>query len=933
MVTPLLATKLYVPWPRAGHPASSLVTRCRLNRRLEAGLRGKLTLISAPAGFGKTSLIVDWLQSRGQIPDAGVPNAARGLPAEPTTIDVGWLSLDEGDNDPARFLSYLIAALQPFRPQLAEPYAALLHSPQPPAPETILAMLLNALAAGDRDLLLVLDDYHVIDAQAVHALLALFLERMPPQCHLLLATRSDPPLPLARLRSQGQMVELRTDNLRFTHDETATFLNAVMGLDVTPADLAVLEARTEGWITGLQLAALSLQGRADASQFVSAFGSAHRYIMEYLVEEVLDRQPVPIRRFLLYTAILNRLSGPLCDALLEEVRMQTAQAEEALTAGGQAILDHLERANLFLIPLDEEGRWYRYHHLFGAVLAAQLQRIYPDRVAWLHRRASDWFEQQQLFDEAIHHALAAGEFERTVTLLERLAPTLLKRGEMVTLRRQIERLPSTVRQRYPQLGLALAEALAIADDKREAEKVLDDAEGAAEVLQHDPAARALLLGKAATIRLYLALLTNDREKATAMAERALRLLPAEDLPSRAKASLYWGLALFTWGRMDEAIDAFGETHRLSLETDDLHTTVWALDNIGDSYLYSGRLHQAEAPLRRALQLAAAYGQERLPTLGLPLVSLSMVLYEWNRLDEAAVLSQEALSLLDRFPSIHFEIFCRLQQGRVAFGTGNLAAAEAAVQRAAELAEREEIVPLYASQIAHVQMRLWLALGRRQEAKAWGRQWRANLDDALDFAYEPAHLALARLLIFQNQHEEALRLLRRLQQAAAHGGRRGILVESLLLQALAQHACGQHGPALAIVQRALVLGEPEGFVRIFVDEGPPLAGLLSALQRSGRDSPYVAALLAAFPHQDETSPMPAAALAAVDAPQPQLVEPLSPREMQTLRLVAAGLSNRQIATELVITVGTVKRHLNNIYGKLGVGSRTQALARAAELGLL
>jgi LuxR family maltose regulon positive regulatory protein len=905
MSTPILTTKVYLPPPQP-----SVVLRPRLIDRLNEGLHHKLILISAPAGFGKTTLLSGWVAGCEQ--------------------PVAWLSLDEGDNDPTRFLAYLVAALQTIAPSIGEGVLGALRSPQSPPTESVLTGLLNEITTVPDDFVLVLDDYHVIDAKPVDDALTFLLEHLPPQVHLVIATREDPHLPLARLRARGQLTELRAADLRFAPDEAAEFLKGVMGLKLSEQDIAALETRTEGWIAGLQLAALSMRGREDVAGFIRAFAGDNRYIVDYLVEEVLQRQPERIRSFLLQTSILDRLGGALCDAV-------TGRED------GSAQLEALERGNLFVVPLDDKRHWYRYHHLFAEVLHAHLMAEQPAQIPTLHRRASEWYEQNSLRADAISHALAAGDFERAAGLIELSARAMLTSGEDETLRGWLRALPDELIRARPVLGVSYALALVPGDLEaaearlRDAERLLDTSERseAPSVVVADEEGFRSLPGTISIVRAYLAGTLGDVPGSVNHAQRALDLLPADDLLWRGAATALLGLAYWSSGDLEAAYTAFADGMASVRMTGDVTQSISGAFILADIRMAQGRLREAARIYEQSLKLAAGHGEPMSqPTAADLYVGMSELLREQGDLEAASRYLQESRELGDGIPDNRhrwYVAMARIQKARED------------LDGALELLDEAERVYLEnpdpdVRPIAALKTRVWVRQGRLTEALGWARERNLSSGDDLGYLREFEHITLARVLIArydggreESRMREAMGLLERLLAAAEEGGRQGSVIEILLLQALAHQAQGDIPAALVPLERALTLAEPEGYVRIFVDEGLPMAQLLSEAAAHGIMPDYTAKLLAVFAAEEQKSEdvshLPPA------PPAQSLIEPLSQRELEVLRLIAQGLSNREISERLFLALSTVKGHNRIIFSKLMVQRRTEAVARARELGLL
>jgi len=923
----LLATKLYAPAIRA-----TLVARPRLTARFAAGLRGKLTLIAAPAGFGKTTLISQW----------------RATPAARDVL-VAWVSLDAGDNDPIRFWMYLLTALDALAPGLAAASLALLQDPQPPPVEGLLTTVLNALTTLRSDAVLILDDYHLIDAPLVHQGLTFLLEHLPPQLHLVIATREDPPLPLTRLRAGGSLTELRASDLRFTADEAASFLTEAMGLPLTGAETAALEARTEGWIAGLQLAALALQERADVASFIAAFAGSNRLIIDYLTEEVLERQAAHLQTFLLQTCILERLCGPLCDALLLGASAAPqADVQHTPSAYTQTMLEALERANLFLIPLDDQRQWYRYHHLFAEVLRTRLTSgATVEMVATLHRRASAWYAQHNFIVEAVQHALAAADTEQVVELLEQHGAVLATRGHVHTVLGWLERLPESLIGMRPLLAALHATVLLLTGQFTAAETRMQDAEQGVQA-NADADQSGIILGWITVLRGTLRLYAGDLAGSVALGERALELVPASSVVLRTSASGLAARAYLLSGDVTPAMERRITALLVPVQAESsLVSVLNSRTHLARFHVLQGRLHAAAAVYAQVPELVPEPGILQ-ALLGSPSYSVGLgdLLREWNELDAAERHLAQGLDLIKQHPLTAYPevilwgytALARLEQAR-----GNSARALALLDECMQLGHAHGFAALLAGRVAARQAELALSQGNLTAAARWAEASGLHTDDPLSYPREAEELALARVLIAQGRSDptsqhlpDALRWLDRLLADATARGRMGSALEILILRALAVQAQGDGTDALATLEQALSLAESEGYIRIFVDEGAPMAELLRAADARGIAPNYVAKLLAAF-GKDEGGRMKDEATSAPlhpssFIPQP-LVEPLTERELEVLRLIAAGRSNAQIAQVLVVAVSTVKAHVNHLFGKLAVTSRTQAIARAQELDLL
>jgi LuxR family transcriptional regulator, maltose regulon positive regulatory protein len=830
MSTLLLTTKLYIPLARP-----KLVSRPRLIERLTKGLTGKLTLISAPAGFGKTTLLSEWVLPREQ--------------------GVSWVSLDEGDNDPTRFWVYFINAIQKLDNKLGQNALLLLQSPQVPPLEFILTGLLNELAAFPDHFTLVLDDYHVIDNPAIHEAITFLLDHLPSQMHLMMTTRVDPPLPLSRLRGRGQLTELRAADLRFTPDEATAFLNDIMGLSLAAADIAALEDRTEGWIAGLQLAALSMQGRDDLNHFIAAFTGSHTFIVDYLVEEVIQRQPEDVRLFLLQTSLLNRLCGSLCDAV-------TGRNDS------QRVLEALQHSNLFIMPLDEERHWYRYHYLFAEVLRVRSQQTYlfsrtsstegiKGRVAELHSRASTWFESHNLLAEAIDHALAAEDFERAARLVEQNGRLVALRGQVHTVLGWLSALPPALVRARPSLCIYQAAMLTFTNHLEAAEACLQDAERCVQTQSGVPADPLwTILSQVATIRANIARASGDLARAVTLARQALDLLPETEVIEQAVAMAHVAYTYLVSGEVTPAVERLvRELVAPARASGNLVALLRSIILLARLQALQGQLHRAAATYQEVAQVTP--GPDGLQTLigsAAYYFGLSELLRQWNDLDAAERYLAQGMNLVMGRLMVDADIvtqgyitLARLKQAR-----GDSAGAIATLTEFAQLAHRHNFFAPLARRGAAAQAQLALAQGNLAAAIRWAKSSGLGTGDELDYLREMEHLTLARVIIAQGGEQakelslpKALHLLDRLLLAAQAGGRIGSVIEILNLRALALQAQNDPGEALAALEQSLSLAEPEGCTRIYVDEGAPMAALLQAAQASGLAPGYVSKLLIAF----------------------------------------------------------------------------------------
>lgn len=912
MSVSLLQTKLYAPLSH-----SNLVRRPRLIEKLTEGSTSRLTLISAPAGFGKTTLVSEWL-AQGQQ-------------------GAGWLALDEDDNDIVRFLTYVVTALRSAGDHDAgEGALALLQAPQPVPLRSILGTLAQELSSRYVRRVLVLDDYHVISAATIHEAVAFLLEHVP-DLHWTIITRSDPPLPLARLRARRQLVEIRAADLRFTLAETTDYFSGVMQLALTGDSVQELERRTEGWVTGLHLAGLALQSSTDRAAFVHEFSGSHRYIVDYLVDEVLHGLPQHVQAFLLQTSILDRFCAGLCAAVVREEGGRADRSAPEVSGISAAVaqdrLEAIENANLFLIALDDVRCWYRYHHLFGDLLRQRLHRQRNWDTALLHQRAAHWFAEQDLVEEAVRHAVAAEDFVFAADLLEQRSEVMWTQGGFAVLQHWLSALPDAVKQDRPRLLLAHAWAEFLTDSSLAlVDARLREAEVAIQRLEKDTPSSVDSMGELLGVVAAIRAAQQSKEEAAAptiaYAQQALALLPVRSERWRSVALLCLGFAYEMDGATRPAIATLEEAIQLCRRIgNDYSATVGSMA-LARTQMVHGQLRAAEAIYSSSLAKAQQRGMGKLPITAQAHVNLGRLYYEWNKLEAAA----EQLWLgVERMHGqggswLQFEVFlllARLEQAR-----GKLADAQLLLQRAEQAATTIPFGWTRAATTAAM-VRARLALGETEGARAWLAAVRPAAGDHLDRVREAEHLIAVRVLLALGQADEALALAAYAVKTAGEAERWKAVVEANLLAAHASAAQGQEVQSCVWLQRALALAEPQGYVRTFVDEGQAMYELLAHCRykdEGARLQEYRTQLIAAFgKHSGESAVRPAQAGG--------LVEPLSARELELLQLVGAGYSNQEIADELVITLGTVKSHLNHIFAKLGVEGRLRAVNRARELALI
>ncbi len=921
----LLATKFYVP-VALGH----LISRPRLTALLDESLKRPFTLVSAPAGFGKTTLLSTWSQS---------------LPA--SSPRVAWVSLDEEDNDPRLFWTYVLTALQKQEP---EPFTSLLmqlQSPQVPPLTSLLVELINLLVEGTDHFLLILDDYQLITEEQVHTTLAYLIEHLPPQLRIIVATRADPPLPLPLLRAKQQALEVRTDQLRCTGEETRAYLHEVMGIQLPDETIQQVTTRTEGWLVGLQLLGLSLPEQTDPLRLLKEVSGNQRYILDYLTEEVLQRQPQEIQAFLLSTSVLDQLNASLCDAVMDQ-------------ANSHHVLQRLERANLFVVSLDSKRQWYRYHALFAEALRYQLEQIHPDLVQTLHHRASLWYAERGQTTEAVLHAFRAQEWQWAADLIERQSLQLISltwgagQRTLVMLQGWIEQLPAEVIHSRPRLCLACTQLLWTVAHHTKLDAWLDAAEAnltaplrtlTSADTPHStlsPEARREQenrLGEVITFRAVVRSHEENAQAALPLCQQARVLLSANNAGAHTFVSLAQMRALYA-SIANDAVAAIESGLQCGSRNQAAGKNALAIGAIGATVMYmigAGRLHEIYRLTQQARQLGTQLGEVVLPDVCWSGAWQAEVLREWNQLDTAVGVIEEAISQSSQTATIismTYSVFGYVVLIRISLSRGDLDTARSAFQQFEHISMslNQPLSLYYRSLFTTVdQIRLWLACEELDRAMRWAEELDIRERHGPPLAREREEAARARIFLATARPTLALQRLESVLQRATTGQRWGNVIEARILQALSYQMHQEETQALDALTEAVHLAEPEGYIRSFVDEGVPMEALLYQLRKRERKNgptPYLDTLLAAFQQKNR-----AHAQAGEPIKMQPLPEPLSERELQVLQLLARGASNQEIAQELVITVDTVKRHVSHIFSKLGVQNRIQAVRQARELGLL
>ena len=911
----LIRTKFHLPSIR-----SSLVHRPGLEESILMGLQGRLTLVIAPAGFGKTTLTAS------SVAHCGMP--------------VAWLSLDKNDNQLDRFLNYLVSALQEIDNVFGNDAAQLLTGMQKVQPETVLTCLINDLDAAAREIVLILDDYQFIHNQEIHQQIAFLLENCPKNFHLVIATRSDPPLPLARLRARWQIVELRTADLSFSELEATQFLNDTMGLHLDARSVGMLEERTEGWIAGLQMAALSIQNRKDLPGFMEAFSGTNRFILDYLLEEVLAGQSSEVQHFLLYTSILERLTAPLCDAVLIDDPVPNMECDASANLGfpspqgSASILEYLERANLFLVPLDNERTWYRYHHLFADLLRTRLhQTIGDQQVALYQLRASAWYGQYGYILEAIHHASLASDFERVERLIEQNYIGMMNRGEMSEIRSWMGELSKDVVYRRPWLCLYEAYSRAWFGQLDEAIFLLEMAE---RHLQSEIAAPDLQVMRAyySYVLSRVTAMQGDLRRAIELCVAARDTIPADNLGLQIEVGITLGYEYFLRGDFENASKTLYEMIRTCQLVNAINNPVAGYALLARIQVSQGLLHNAYDLFQKAAHLLQETGRQYLGAAGLVEGGIADLLYEWNEVESALVHAKKGLDLLPYWGKTDDLCLAYATLARIQLAQGDSAEAAATVEKAVQLIHTSGVFSEARSKIDAAQVHQMLLEGDKLGVNRWCAVHKQGLGLHSPHQYEDelTHITLARVFIAQHNIEEAINLLTCLEEGARSNGRQGRLLEILILKALATQGLGENAQAELLLTSCLTLAEPSGYMRVFLDEGRPMQLLLAQWLAHAEPSSlqeYATQLLAQFlakPHGTREAHENVSRAA-------NLLEPLSQRELEVLRLMALGRTNQEIARQLIVAPGTVKAHAASIYRKLDAANRTEAVTRARQLYIL
>jgi len=908
MSTPILATKLYIPPPQP-----STILRTRLLEQLNRGLQHKLTLVSASAGFGKTTLISEWVQQ--------------------CERPIAWLSLDESESDLNRFLNYLIAALQTIEDFEGKELTSLLQSSSPAIVESTLTILINEVATLKNPIILVLDDYHVIDSKAVDDAVGFLLSHQPPQIHIVIASREDPSLPLARLRARNQLTELRVADLRFNHAETDQFFSQLSGITLADDEVSALESRVEGWAAGLQLAAVSARGSNNGTHFIRTFAGSHQFVLDYLLEEILYQQSEDIQNFLLSTSILSRLCSSLCEAVVN-----------IKSTSGKKFLAHIQLANLFIVPLDDKRQWFRYHHLFAEALLARLKTQQPDKIKILNQRASAWYEENDLLDEAIRHAFAADDYERVANLCELAWPEMDLSLQTETWFSWVKTLPENIIEARPVLNVNYAWALLYVGELEAALTRLEKIEAQLEqtnnnfantdklpvgIIVFDNKQYNLLPATVASAKGYHAQSLGDVTSTIKYTRQTLALLPSDDHFKRGGATALLGLAYYSIGELKSAFQTFSDS------IDSIKKSGHGLYVIGGTFVLAdiriaqGRIHDAKRLYENALKFVQ---EQESPPPGTAYIYLGLgqIYLEQGDGDTAKGYLQRSEEIGEKVDLQYWQFRLCLAQAQVKRSAGNLTSALDLLTQAEKLYYRSAVPDL--KPIAARKVRIWLEQGKLSKALAWQQEQNISIDDELSYQHEFEHLTLVRILIaqFKDKQEshfihEAITLLDRLLTAANEGDRKKSVIEIHMLKSLALHAQEEMQTALKSLEDALHLAKSENFICTFIGEGETITKLLSEAAVRKIEPEYVVKLLSVLnPQQSGGKTLPSENLQ---------LDPLSERELKVLELIAQGLSNKEICEKLHLALDTIKGHNRRIFSKLQVQRRTEAVAKARALELL
>lgn len=895
MSTSLLKTKLYIP--QAHH---NVFPRTRLHQALETSLAGKLTLVAAPAGFGKTTLLSSWIFQSPHI--------------------FAWISLDESDSDPVSFWAYVVGALQQVSAGWKQPLLTGINPDQLPPIRNLLTILINQLDSASKQIILILDDYHLISNREVHDDLAFLIDHQHHKLHMIIATRADPPLRIARLRVKGQLAELRSDDLRFTQAETTAYLNDILALDLQVEDIQRLENRTEGWAAGLQLAALSMRGRSDKHRFIAEFSGSHHYILEYLTEEVIKGLSEDLRRFLLLTSILDRFNAPLCDRVFMEEHSSSCLAE-------------LQRQNLFIVPLDDEHIWFRYHHLFRDLLKNRVQREFNRKhILAIYRQTSQYMYEVGNIEEAIKYAFLAHDDLLAADLIEQTASQTMLNGRLRTLFHWLDRLPEQLLNSRPRLGIYRAWALSLSGEPQIAEKILLEIRDKS--LAHSPLPENIALrGELAALLTSIITYKNDPHRVVEEAKEALACLPEENQLPRARVYIALGTAYAYLDKMDLAIQKFRLARKLARRAGNPFLAAAATELLtGMQIFHLGQLKTGADTLQETIELGTASDGTPLAFTGTAYILLAELYLEWNDLDQAKRCLDTGLTLIEQGGIGYSLLHAYCAKAYVMQALGNHAEAVQSLL-AAEKAVKE--TPLLHMVIHHLACQTRFALWRGDVTSAgrWARLEPDTLPCAIPknipaYLREVQQIALARVYCSRGEMDKVLATCSPLRVQAESAGRMAHVIQIDLLSALALLKIGDMPAAREQILRSLLLAESEGYTRTYLEGGPEVLKLMRSIEGQNLHLTHIRRLLSAFGEPSERVPSKIRAI----QPSQTLIEPLSRREREVLGLIVAGFTNGEIADKLVISLNTVKKHTTHIYGKLGVNNRAQAIAKSRELEL-